>query len=180
MKGNNPSVAWSAAGGFVSRGAGSSPRTTQCKGVAPVRRLNYELTMDEARLAYWANYVGTQSREQLAYDARFPMEHAVPELAEAIARRLEQLGGPPSATLMKEWLDAKLARRDKGRSATEPGDPSIYLRQAACPNCASETTQTQHGYTVTGGLWKGHVCTCKGWECRGCGSVLQRSQPCCR
>jgi hypothetical protein len=74
---------------------------------------------------------------------------------------------------------AELSRRDAGVPPTDKPFAS-YLQQRECNRCGEITTQTRHGFTVTGGLWKGHVCECRGWECRGCGAILERAHECCR
>jgi hypothetical protein len=112
-----------------------------------------------------------------------------PEHAEAHRRLLESMGGPPGPDEMRAWLDAHLAARDSGantlpRPRSVPFDatlrPGSHVREQACPHCAAVTTQTKHGYTLSGRLWKGHVCRCHGWECRGCGVVLDPEGECCR
>jgi hypothetical protein len=95
-----------------------------------------------------------------------------PEWAEARRRLLEAMGGPPGPEDMRAWLDGHLAARDSGAD-TRGGDvahgttadalrPGSHLRQQRCPHCAAVTTQTWHGYSLSGRLWKGHVCRCHG------------------
>jgi hypothetical protein len=112
-----------------------------------------------------------------------------PEHAEVHRRLLEAMGGPPGPDAMRAWLDGHLAARDSGantipRSRSAPFDttlrPGPHVREQPCPHCAAVTTQTRHGYTLSGRLWKGHACTCHGWECRGCGAVLEPEGECCR
>jgi hypothetical protein len=130
-----------------------------------------------------------------------------PEVDEARRRFVEATGGPPTQEAMRAWLDSTFVARDSGAKRVLPhrrcmvGTPAKtlrilytqadcampdgprtgqHLRQQACPHCAAVTTQTLHGYTVSGRLWKMHACACQGWECRGCGAVLDPEGECCR
>lgn len=55
-----------------------------------------------------------------------------------------------------------------------------WKREAPCPVCGRVTTQTLHGFTLDGKLWKGHVCLCGGWHCQVCNTVIEKRQECCR
>ena len=145
----------------------------------------------------------------LAFLDRASGKSASPEVNEARRRFVEAMGGPPTQEALRAWLDSTLAARDSGATQrvlpvrrclddapaatlrvlreAHSGMPmpigtrtGQHLRQQACPHCATVTTQTLHGYTVSGRLWKMHACTCQGWECRGCGAVLDPEGECCR
>lgn len=166
--------------------------------------------MDEARIeSLMRSFVEAGfSREQLTHWAflhRASGNSDCPEHNEAMRRLVDAMGGPPTREAMRAWLDSTLAARDSGANSvrlrplvgrTSDGVPPTFrdvhsatpdalrpgphVRQQACPHCAAVTTQTQHGYSLSGRLWKGHVCTCHGWECRGCGVVLDPETECCR
>ena len=142
------------------------------------------LDMDEARVDYWkAHFSGLGlCREELAFWAfrERAFSSASPEFMEALRRLVEAMGGPPSQKAMRSWLDAKFTARDAQAEPTNTKAPGSHIRQQACPHCSAVTTQTLHGFTVSGGLWKGHCCLCRGWECRGCGVVLDPKGECCR
>lgn len=150
--------------------------------------------MDEEKVTFWKTHFSRESREELAvrlFQHRAAGESWSPEYTEARRRLLDAMGGPPTLEAMRAWLDSHfaerdaqprpyLAERDARPSSGIAAGPGQHLVQKICPHCGEVTTQTRHGFTVSGGLWKGHPCLCGGWECRGCGVVLDRRDECCR
>jgi len=55
-----------------------------------------------------------------------------------------------------------------------------FNRKAFCPTCRKATVQLLHGYTEDGKLWKGHECTCKGFQCCSCKNLVDKQDDCCR
>ena len=55
-----------------------------------------------------------------------------------------------------------------------------HCRSELCPACSAETWQVLHGYTLSGKLWKGHVCACRDWQCSRCGELVNPIGKCCR
>lgn len=95
---------------------------------------------------------------------------------------VELLGGPPSREELRDYLESKREQRDANASYDNepfaPGDPS-WIRHADC-RCGVETEQWLHGCTSNGHLWKGHLCTCQGFECSECGRLLDVKGWCCK
>ena len=55
-----------------------------------------------------------------------------------------------------------------------------HCRFDFCAACNDKTWQVLHGYTLSGQLWKGHVCACHDWQCSGCGKRVDPVGECCR
>jgi len=100
---------------------------------------------------------------------------------EHFGRLLDSLGGEVDPQVVRRYLSERSAVRERSASRfpREPDADSEWQRRAAC-ECGPETIQLRHGYTGSGGLWKGHRCLCGGFECTECGRVNERGGLCCR
>ena len=112
--------------------------------------------MDKARVEYWKRNLAAWTRERLAFRDRSTMNSPEPEYIEARRLLVKGLGGPPTPEEMRVWLNAEFASRDAD-AEVEPVNEKItvaFLRHQTCPHCEDSTTQTMHGGSVSGGLWK--------------------------
>ena len=132
---------------------------------------------DEEDLAGWRV---SFSKPSLA-GTRF-VEEILPRLA-ALRALTEALGAPDESRQNRDSgaLDGPPSVLVEAHGAMlDSMTPCPHLRQQSCPHCDAVTTQTRHGQTLSGRLLKGHLCACHGWECRGCGVVLDPEGECCR
>jgi hypothetical protein len=98
--------------------------------------------------------------------------------AASIAAEIAHHGGEAPPADVRAWLAKRLAERERSGHRS-PTDDTEVARTAAC-GCGAHTTQLRHGYTASGGLWKGHACACRGWQCNECGRISERHGECCR
>ncbi|MCA9678482.1 MAG: hypothetical protein H6708_17400 [Kofleriaceae bacterium] len=105
-------------------------------------------------------------------------EQPTDEFAASLAAEIAARGGEAPASEVRAWLEKRLAERERSgrRHATDGHD---FARTAPC-GCGRATNQLRHGFTSTGGMWKGHACACRGWQCSECGRIVSRQGSCCR
>ena len=96
----------------------------------------------------------------------------------SLAAEIATRGGEAPPAEVRAWVEKRLAERERSGSRY-PTHENEFARTAPC-SCGRQTRQLKHGYTATGGLWKSHACTCRGWQCSECGRITGRQDECCR
>jgi hypothetical protein len=100
------------------------------------------------------------------------------KFAVSLAAEIATRGGEAAPSEVRAWLEKRLAERERSGSRY-PTHENDFARTAPC-GCGGRTNQLRHGYTSAGGLWKGHACTCRAWQCSECGRIIGRQRDCCR
>lgn len=96
----------------------------------------------------------------------------------SLAAEIAHRGGEAPPAEVRTWLEKRLGERER-HGRRWPAHELDFARTAPC-GCGGLTNQLKHGYTAAGGLWKGHVCACRGWQCSDCGRIIARQSKCCR
>lgn len=81
---------------------------------------------------------------------------------------------------MRDTLFANLDEASEAAATEFARSPELWRRSEGCPHCAADTIQLLHGVDADGGLWKSHLCACRGWQCTRCFAVLDQQHDCCR